>query len=218
MLVETTADLIKLASDKEEQLKPAALIRSRDLSVQNCNEASGLCRPYTTQLVNIGEEEEDATEPPETSALMVESKAKPAKDSMKSPGNYPFPLATNQSRKVPPQPCRNCGSPLHYDRDCVSWRSQGWPQGKIHIVPAGRTSDTYHKSYVTMLEEDHDNYDSYCATYNVLVDEAPSIDVLLAEASEDLLSMENGEMLMPLEPWKLRGLVYWPTSPAPARN
>ena len=36
-------------------------------------------------------------------------------------------------------------------------------------------------------------------THTALVDEAPSTDVLLAEASEDSLSMENGEMPMPLE-------------------
>ena len=95
------------------------------------------------QLADISEEEENAAELLESPVLVAETKVKQAKDGVKGPGNYPFPLAMNQSRKVPPHPCRNCGSPLHYDRDCASWRSQGWPQGKS--MSADKTSDAYHK-------------------------------------------------------------------------
>ena len=139
------------------------------------------------QLADISEGEENGAALSETPVLVAEPKAKPAKDSVKSPGNYPYPLATNQSRKVPPCPCRNCGSPLHYNRDCASWRSQGRPPGKN--ASANKTSDAYHKSYVAMLEEDDDSYDSYCATYNTLVDEATSTDVLTAEVDEDMPSV-----------------------------
>jgi hypothetical protein len=36
-----------------------------------------------------------------------------------------------------------------------------------------------------MLEEDEDSYDSYCAMYNTLIDEATSTDVLTTEVDED---------------------------------
>ncbi len=185
-LVETTADLIKLASDKEEQLQASSadqiqkLVRA-ELQRQGA-QATGIRRPYAAHLADIGEEEEELEEFSETPALAVEPKVKSVKDGIKSPGNYPYPLATNQSKKVPPRPCRNCGSPLHYDRDCASWRSQGRPQKTT--APANRTSNAYHKSYVAMLEEDDSSYDSYYATYNTLGDTAASSDVFVAETSE----------------------------------
>ena len=172
-LVETTADLIKLASDKEEQLQARSadqIQRLIHVELQRV-QAGGSCRPYVTQLADVSKGEENEAVLSETLVLVAEPKTKPAKDSVKSPGNYPYPLATNQSQKVPPRPCRNCGSPLRYDRDCASWRSQGWPPGD---ASANKTSDAYHKSYIAMLEEDDDSYDSYCATYNMLVDEATS--------------------------------------------
>ena len=122
------------------------------------------------QLADISEGEENVAVHSETLVLVAEPKAKQAKDSIKSPGNYPYPLATNQSQKVPPCPCRNCRSPLHYNCDCASWRSQGQPQGRN--ASANKTSEAYHKSYIAMLEEDDDSYDSYCAMYNMLIDEA----------------------------------------------
>ena len=75
---------------------------------------------------------------------------------------------------------------MHYDHDCASWRSQGRPPGKN--ASANKTSDAYHKSYVTMLEEDDDSYNSYCATYNTLVDEATSTDILTTKVGEDMPS------------------------------
>ena len=55
-------------------------------------------------------------------------------------------------------------------------------------MSANKTSDAYHKSYIAMLEEDDDSYNSYCATYNTLVDEAASTDVLTTEVNEDMPS------------------------------
>ena len=187
-LVETTADLIKLASDKEEQLLASSADQIQRLVCAELQraQAGGSCRPYTAQLADISEEEENGAVLSETPVLVAEPKAKPAKDSIRSPGNYPYSLATNQLRKVPPRPCRNCGSPLHYNCDCASWRSQGWPPGKN--PSANETSNAYHKSYIAMLEEDDDSYDLYCATYNMLVDEATSTDILTAEVDKDMPS------------------------------
>ena len=187
-LVETTADLIKLASDKEEQLQASSADQIQRLVHMELQQAQAgrLCRPYTMQLADISEGEENVAVHSETPVLVAEPKAKQAKDSIKSPGNYPYPLATNQLWKVPPHPCRNCESPLHYDHDCASWRSQGRPQGRN--ASANKTSETYHKSYITMLEEDDDSYDSYCTMYNTLIDEATSTDILVAEVNEDMLS------------------------------
>ena len=98
-LVETTADLIKLASDKEEQLQASSADQIQRLvhaELQRA-QAGGLHRPYATQLADISEGEEGRAALSETPVLVVEPKAKPAKDSVKSPGNYPYPLATNQS-------------------------------------------------------------------------------------------------------------------------
>jgi hypothetical protein len=42
------------------------------------------------QLADISEGEENGAALSETPVLAVEPKAKPAKDSIKSPGNYPY--------------------------------------------------------------------------------------------------------------------------------
>ena len=93
-LVETTADLIKLASDKEEQLQASSadqiqrLIRAELQWVQ----AGGSCRPYATQLADISKGEENRAALSETPVLAVEPKAKPAKDSVKIVKGSPSPL------------------------------------------------------------------------------------------------------------------------------
>ena len=67
-------------------------------------------------------------------------------------------------------------------------------------MPANKTSDAYHKSYVAMLKEDDDSYDSYCTTYNTLIDEATSADVLTTEVDDDLPSVSADYPSTPSEP------------------
>ena len=51
-----------------------------------------------------------------------------------------------------------------------------------------------------MLKEDDDSYDSYCATYNTLVDKAASTDVLTTKVNEDMPSALADYPSMPSEP------------------
>ena len=48
-----------------------------------------------------------------------------------------------------------------------------------------------------MLEEDDDSYDLYCATYNMLVDETTSTDILTTEVDEDMSSAFADYLSMP---------------------
>ena len=51
-----------------------------------------------------------------------------------------------------------------------------------------------------MLKEDDDSYDSYCAMYNTLVDEAASTDVLTTKVNKDMPSALANYPAMPSEP------------------
>ena len=59
-------------------------------------------------------------------------------------------------------------NPLHYDRECASWKQQNRPE--VKNPPASRANEAYHKSYVAMLEDDEDNFDKHCATFHALLD------------------------------------------------
>ena len=152
----STAELIKLASDKEEQQQASRadqiqkLVRSK-LQRHNA-QLNNSHRQFTTQLADVKEEEELAAEAP---ALIANSRA--IKDSLKAPGRFPFPFANNRLKKVPPHPYWNCRNPLHYNRNCASWRSQGRPENKSG--PTSKASKAYAKAYLAMLEEDELSYD-----------------------------------------------------------
>jgi hypothetical protein len=114
----TAADLIKLVTDKDEQLQASS----------NISRMAGLmCNGFHFQgnKPGLGAHVADAEQEEELFGLTAEPKNGAGKDNLKAPGKFPFPLANNSSRRMPPRPCRNCGSPLHYDRDCASWRNRG---------------------------------------------------------------------------------------------
>ena len=104
-LVETMADLIKLASDKEEQLQASSadqiqrLVRA-ELQHRGASHG-GPRRPYAAQLADIEKEEEEKG-PSKIPVLAVESKPKLARDGFKGLGNFPYLLVSNQSKKIPP--------------------------------------------------------------------------------------------------------------------
>jgi hypothetical protein len=114
------------------------------------------------QLADIDEEEL------EVDTLNVNSQPSNSKGNAKAPGTYPYPLATNRSKKTPPRPCRNCGSLYHYDRDCASWRKLGSSNEKPR--PNSKANDAYHKSYVAMVEGNKSNYEALCATFYSIID------------------------------------------------
>ena len=74
----------------------------------------------------------------ETEGLVADSKPATSKRPLKAAGQYKFPLATNRSNQIPLRPHRHCGSPLHYDRECASWKQQNHPEVKnlINIASA----------------------------------------------------------------------------------
>ena len=74
VLVETTADLIKLASDKEEQLQASSADQIQRLVCVELQRAQAgrSHRPYAMQLADISEGEENAAVHSETPVLMAE--------------------------------------------------------------------------------------------------------------------------------------------------
>jgi hypothetical protein len=132
-LCPTSAELIKMATDREDQHLASSINKLTRLIQaelqQQSSQVQGAHWQIRAQLANVVEEEETEAGFP---SLTVEAKAPVSitKEGARAPGKYPFPLASNCSKKVPPRPCRNCRSPLHYDRDCASWRSRGRPEGK----------------------------------------------------------------------------------------
>ena len=121
----TSATLIKLAMDWEEQLLASLATTSNSIAklvkqeVQRlATQNQGARRQFSSHLAEVEEEET----PLEMPSLTVDSKGHSDKNLHKAPGKYPYPFASNQSRNTPPRPCQNCGSNLHYNRDCESWR------------------------------------------------------------------------------------------------
>jgi hypothetical protein len=113
---------------------------------------------------------------------------------LKASGDYPFPFTNNKSKKVPPQPCRNCGNPLHYDHNCALWRNRGHLGGKT--APVGRANDTYNKAYIAMLEEDDLDYEVHCATFNAVVDTSTATEALTVEVNLGIVELSNCPTLM----------------------
>ena len=172
------AELIKVATDKREQLQ-ASNVTDLSRLVRAEMQRQQQRRFANAHLADIEEEDEDFT----LEGLVADAKAVANKSPAKAPGSYPYPTANNQSRKTPPRPCRNCGSPLHYDRDCTSWRKLG--SGKEKPKPNSKMNKLYHKSYIAMIDSNDDEYDAQCATFLAALDsdlptETPAAEVFLA--------------------------------------
>ena len=129
----------------------------------------------------------------ETKGLVVDSKPAAFKKPLKAAGQYKFPLASNQSNRTPPRPCHHCGSPLHYDHECASWKQQNRPEVKNQ--PASKANEVYHKSYVVMLEDDDDDFNKHCATFHALLDTDQTIESYVMEyaCDEVKVSKTSGE-------------------------
>src|SRR5271170_2533070 len=190
----TSADLIKLAADKDEQLQASSIssiTRFIKAEIQRQNAQTAVPRrQFGARVADIPKEEEE-----ELSSLVTDAKPLP---NVRAPGNYPYPLASNRSNKVPPRPCRNCGSPLHYDRDCASWRSQGRPINKA--VPKSKAGESYHNSYIAMLEEDEEAFDENVATFLTLLDDQ-STDVMIVQNQMASLDEEMSPLVEISSAW-----------------
>lgn len=109
-LCPTAAELIKIATDKREQLQASNVTDLSRLVRAELNKQTQR-RFANAQLADI----EEANKELEYDSLTAEAKPLASKNAPKAPGAYPYPPANNRSRKIPPRPCCNCGSPLHYD-------------------------------------------------------------------------------------------------------
>ena len=137
-LCPTAAKLIKVATDKHEQLQASNVTNISKL-VRVELQGQTQCRFAHVQLADIDEELKVET-------LNVD--AQYSKNNSKALGTYLYPLATNQLKKTPPRPCQNCGSLYHYNRDCMSWRKLGSGNKKPRLN--NKANDAYHKSYVAI--------------------------------------------------------------------
>lgn len=106
-------------------------------------------RPYEARLADIPES--SPTEDPVDTFVS---------EPYQVPTSYEYPRANNQSKNKPPRPCRHCGSPLHYDRDCESWL-----KANKRTPLKAKVGDSYHDSYVAMLEGETDQYVEHVATF-----------------------------------------------------
>lgn len=119
-LCPTAAELIKVATDKHEQLQ-ASNVTDLSQLVQAELQRQNQQRFANAQLVDIEEDNEEAT----LDSMVMDAKPFTNKGPARAPGTYMYSQVNNRSRKTPPRPCCNCGSPLHYDRDCALWKKLG---------------------------------------------------------------------------------------------
>ena len=110
----TAASLIKLATDREEQLLASSTNSHSNVARMICQEMQrlnaqnqGARRQFPSHLTDVEEEPDSLKEVP---SLVADTRMPTDKNIHKAPGNYPYPFATNRSKNPPPQPCRNCGS------------------------------------------------------------------------------------------------------------
>ena len=177
----TSAALIKLATDREEQLLASSATTSTSVArlvrqeVQRLSaQHQGQRRQFASHLAAVDEEKELQEAP----GLAIDAKSPADKNIHKAPGKYPYPFATNRSRNAPPRPCRNCGSNLHYDRDCESWRKRGKNDDKK--LPTNAANAAYEEAYIAMLQGEDETCSNHCDTYYAMVDTLTAVDSLLA--------------------------------------
>jgi len=126
---------------------------------------------------HVAEAEEDPTVPKEVSSLVVDPRGPADKNVHKAPGNYPYPFATNRLKNAPPRPCRNCGSTVHYDHDCDSWRKQG--KANARKLPVNAANSAYEEVYITILQGDEEACSTHCDTYYAMVDTITMVESLV---------------------------------------
>ncbi|KAJ7165295.1 hypothetical protein C8R46DRAFT_1220425 [Mycena filopes] len=74
-------------------------------------------------------------------------------------GGYPFPKndhVTTKMGKAPPSPCKVCGSPNHWDKECPDWNVylEKQRRGALLVMSAQdeETEMIYHNAYVVLLD------------------------------------------------------------------
>ena len=176
-LCPTAAELIKTIMDKEEQLLASSISNIArlvwaELQKQG-NSSHNVHRHVDSHVVDALDGET------EMEGLVADSKPATSRKPFKAAGQYKFPLANNCSNWIPPCPCRHCSSPLHYDCECASRKQQNRPE--VKNLPMSKANDAYHKSYIAMLEDDDDDFNKHCATFQALLDTDQIAEMLVVE-------------------------------------
>ena len=153
------------------------------LSIQN----AGSCQLFPSHMAEVEEDEE----PMERPSLSVKSKGPTDKNLHKAPGKYPYPFTSNRSKNPPPQPCRNCGSNLHYDRDWDSWHKRDKKDSQKLPVNAANTA--YEEAYISMLQGDDETCGFHCDMYYAAVDTLSTVEALLVQTT---ITLEDGEDML----------------------
>jgi len=172
----TSAELIKLATDKDEQLQASRSISQLVWLMRSGALGQGNRHVQAAHLASIDEAEE-------YESLIADAKKGAAAADVKAPGSFPFLLALNRSKKIPPRPCRNCRSILHYDRDCASWRNHDCPATKA--LPASKANNAYQASYMAMLEGLDGEYQEQCNVFHSALDEVTETTALVVECTPE---------------------------------
>ena len=140
----------------------------------------GARRQFPSHVADVEDSPEHLEEVP---SLVADTRAPADKNIHKAPGNYPYPFATNRSKNPPLRPCRNCGSTVHYDRDCDSWCKQG--KANARKLPTNAASAAYEEAYIAMLQGDDEACGTHCDTYYAMVDTLTLVESLMVGATMD---------------------------------
>jgi hypothetical protein len=109
--------------------------------------------PENVALVDLGSEDGATTVKQVYQALKKRQRPPPK-------GGYPFSRndhVTTKMGKTPPSPCKVCGSPNHWDRECPDWNVYIERQKRgvltVAVTPASDESELlYHSAYCVLLD------------------------------------------------------------------
>jgi hypothetical protein len=180
--IQSTEELYDKVNEHDDELIEAAKGRSQEtITVGNLISTLrrlGYQQNVTTRRANRAEADPeieelgDGAESSETAALMelgtedgattIRQAFQALKKRQRPPpkGGYPFSRndhVTTKMGKAPPSPCKVCGSPNHWDRECPDWNVyiERQNQGVLTVVATPASEEAkllYHSAYCVLLD------------------------------------------------------------------
>ncbi|KAJ6463042.1 hypothetical protein C8R47DRAFT_1225300 [Mycena vitilis] len=162
-------------------------------TIEDVDEDSAGQKQVQVSVLNVEQDDEpspvseaqDASAPISNDEAIVREVYQVLKKQQRDPpkGGYPFPKndhVTTKMGKLPPSPCKTCGSKNHWDRECPDWA----------VYEKGIKRSANHASISYEQEETHQMYRS---AYNVLLNQR------LANETVDFskLSLSGFEVAVP---------------------
>jgi hypothetical protein len=179
--IQSSEELYDKVNEHDEELVEAVRGRSPD-SITSGNLIPTLRRlgyplgstARRANLTEVGTEVEDTPDPlkpseepaladlgEEDGAETVRQVYQTLKKRQRPPpkGGYPFPRndhVTTKMGKAPPSPCKVCGSPNHWDRECPDWNVyiEKQRRGVLAVVTSSAADEAellYHSAYCVLL-------------------------------------------------------------------